>query len=182
MIYPPRPETAMPSSKLHLMEEQGYHAEVKLNGSHFVYLGQGEVFNRHGERVNWDIAIPYDGCFCGEYMNKGSLHNGYKVVIFDLLQWRGKTMVGKTRKERIDTLLALTQYDDGYVHNLTQNVAVIKQFTEDFDDLYKSVIKHKELEGLVCKLPYSTLKPTYNSSMNSKWQFKFRKPSKVYAL
>ena len=189
MIYPPRATKKTTVAMLHNYET-GYLAQAKFNGSYAVVYPNGDVYNRHGKKVDWNIDCPIDGIVCGEYMNKGERYNSCNFIVHDLLQLNGEWLYSATYKTRIEALQYLcykiADIDEGadmFVRNiLDSGLGIVKSYNSCFESLYEDAIQHNILEGLVIKRGNAKLKPCVAPESNTKWSLKIRKPSKVYAL
>jgi ATP-dependent DNA ligase len=173
--------------------------QPKLNGSNCMIYTDGIqviVMNRHGERMSrfeidtkeiLDLHIGVKGKWLvlnGEYMNKNkSDENGkwnHKLVLFDILVFNSKHLVGHTFKQRYDLLSELygnVEYSD-YLYNISDNVYLVKTF--ETCDVFKELIKIDMYEGLVIKRASSKLELGISRDNNSKSQVKVRKPTKNY--
>ena len=180
MIYPPRPKHIGDKTNLTQYEDE-YLAQAKFNGSCAIY-NEGSVYNRYGKLVSWEIDMPFNGIFFGEYMNKNGLYGGCKFIIFDVLS------VGKNVLERMNALRYLFTYhgeidlEHPFISHRIGNVGLARCFVDNLQELYKQATLVDQIEGLVVKRKSSKLKPCISDSTNATWQLKIRKPSKCYSV
>jgi len=199
-IYPPRPETKIASSSLALFENMNlYFAQPKLNGSSMeVYFLQNEIktMNRHKEPISCKIAKEellalYHGedqmILCGEYMNKNQKDEtskpwNHKYVIWDIIMYNGKHLLGTTFEERYVLLKSL--YPDNLVkphlHQITENCFRIEAIEKDFNDVFSKIVKYDMYEGLVMKRRDGKLENGTTAANNMRTQIKCRKETKNY--
>jgi len=199
-IYPPRPATKVPSTGLNTYENMGFIAQPKLNGSCGVLSTNGievKLMNRHKssfarELINKDhLRQLHRGSgwtvLVGEFMNKskrdrkGNLFNGV-FVIFDILVYNGKHLVGSTFIERqaiLDKEYPSRDYD-GFISSVSQNVYRVNNFVSDFGSKWNDIIKTDMYEGWVMKRPSGKLEKGIRENNNTGWQLKCRKPTKNY--
>ena len=178
-LYPPRPETKAPVEMLQTLEDMGFIAQPKLNGSCAVLFTNGKeviFWNRHKKafakhQMNIDeLRSLHRGkgwvVICGEYMNKsqkdvkGKTFN-HKFVIFDIIVFNGKMLVGTTMKERILLLNQhwnLKEYDK-WIMRISDNVFMVNSFSGDFEERWKEIVKIDMYEGFVFKKMNSKLEP-----------------------
>jgi ATP-dependent DNA ligase len=123
----------------------------------------------------------------GEYLNKSQ--KDFKgrplagFVIFDILVYNGKHLLGSTfqeRQELLDTLFPFGNSFDRFMDNVSQNVYRAKNFTSDFESLWKEATKVQMYEGFVLKRPNGILENGFREANNTGWQLKIRKPTKNY--
>lgn len=138
-IYPPRPELAVPATRLaELEEEYIYMAQPKLNGDSMLVFTNGielHTYNRHKQQTKKIIGdrdrflelhreTVGDGSdknkwivLVAEYMDKGKRNewdenrNG-DLVLFDIIAFDSVQLVGKTFKERVDLMDKLYGTED----------------------------------------------------------------------
>src|ERR1051325_4122740 len=126
-IDPPRPETAIAPDELRGVNED-WIAQPKYNGSCAVVYIDGHknyrLFNRHGEELTLQKPLNYTDLndtekfmvLCGEYLNKnkkgedGNPFN-HKFIIWDILVWGGKYLVGLTFEARLEIMVNLFGYN-----------------------------------------------------------------------
>jgi len=196
-IYPPRPEEKASSDVLKLYDNGIFLGQPKLNGS-CAELYTNDTFTQKGRHNNtlsnfnmsndevmdilggkgWNLIV-------GEYMNKskmgedGKLFN-HKFVIFDQLVYNNDYLLGVTFDERIKLLYDIYKPIDEtkYLYKLSDNIYMVKTFYENFETIWKDIIKTDMLEGFVMKRRSAKL----DRSGNKLSQFKVRKPTKNYTF
>jgi hypothetical protein len=199
-IYPPRPENKTTSGEL-LKYEGRYIGQPKLNGSNLtVYTNGFDVIlmNRHKQEMKVDIPLEVfrklhrgSGWIAinGELMNKskkdttGRVFN-HKFVIFDIIVYNGKQMVGKTFIERVNLINELYQSEnhDNYIKKHNKDIYIVKTFTDNFLGLYEKLVDFDMYEGLVLKDKNAKLKNGVNQKNNINTQIKVRKATKNYSF
>lgn len=204
-IYPPRAETKSPPSGLKTYERMGFIAQPKLNGSCGVLfldgLGTARLMGRHNNdfaRVTidkGDLKSLHRGAgymvLVGEYMNKSQKDGNKKpfndvFVIFDIIVYNGKQLIGTTfleRQELIETLYPSYGYDkhfDDYIQYVSPSVYRVNNFTTGFDSLFGKIVSTQMYEGFVLKRPDGKLENGLREANNTGWQLKIRKPTKNY--
>jgi ATP-dependent DNA ligase len=209
-IYPPRPEQTTKHTELEKYDNGQFLVQPKYNGTCCnVFISEDEliVMNRHkGEITSKYDHIDFKGLhkgkgwmvLSGEFLNKNKKgENGnpfnLKFVIWDILVYEGKYLLGTTIQERLDLLenlypctrmvvsdkmesmnhLCFTNYD---------NVYKAPYYEKSFTFLYESIVETDLYEGLVLKRKDAKLKLGLNEKNNSDWQIKCRKPTKNYAF
>lgn len=199
-IYPPRPESKIRNTELIKYDNGTFMSQPKLNGSNCTIYTNGidvYIMNRHkeelsnvklGKKVFTDLHRG-NGWMAinGEYMNK-SKNNGdgltfnNKFVIFDILIYDSKQMVGTTFEYRVDLLKNL--YDsvkyDNIIRKINDDIYIVETFFEGFDSIYKDIVSIDMYEGLVIKKKKSKLENGISQKNNSSSQIKVRKPTKNY--
>lgn len=195
-IYPPRPTSLITPAQLPSLEQEGYVAQVKANGSCIV-LSDGMAWNRHGQaKSNFkaDIsAIPKDCIVVGEYLDKAKKAEGgedmsHKLCLFDILQHKGKSLVGTSLADRIKLLWYLFPAEPAIVGGTpiqdmsrhSEDIWIMHSYTEDFEQHYNRMIQTDLYEGIVLKRLEARLEPGSRELNNSTWQVKIRKPCKNY--
>lgn len=199
-IYPPRIKTVLPPSGTVSFEHMNqFMAQVKLNGScMMLYIHRNVLltYNRHKELMAHKmdkrelLALnPTDTymVLVGEYMNKNQTdENGepwnHKFVIFDILVYEGKHLIGKTFAERFELLREL--YPDNpvkkHLHQISENCFRVDSFDNNFEEVFQEVTPHQMYEGIVLKKKNSRLQNGTTELNNHSSQFKVRKPTKNY--
>lgn len=212
-IYPPRPEYKCPAADLAKYDNGQYLAQPKYNGTCVPIFTNGDelhVFNRHKERLallnNYNaiefrkLAVSKNWyVYVGEYLNKGKygetgVKEKNKFVIWDVLVWDGKYLVGSTFSERLDLLenifpcqrVAVSDKGmEAYDHLCCTSLNGIYKaptYTHNFIELYKQIVKTDLYEGLVLKKKDSKLSFGTQELNNHDWQIKCRKETKIYAF
>ncbi len=201
-IFPPRPKNSVSPTELNYFENSGLITQAKINGSNTSIYTNGQsviVMNRHGQRltgfsINTDeILSLYKGTggwlvLNAEYLNKsqtdetGRVFN-HKLVIFDILVYDSNYLVGSTFESRVkllDELYENKECDKEYLYNISENVYRVKTYTENFENLFNSLIKIGMYEGLVFKRMSGKLEMGLRELNTSSSQFKIRKPTPNY--
>ena len=200
-LFPPRPENKISIDYLNDFDNGQYLAQPKFNGSCAVIFIKGNechVWNRHKE----DHIAHYkleDSEICalnktddwmvltGEYMNKSKKDaNGetwnHKLVIFDILVYKGEELVRTTFQERVELLDEIfgTVDFDKYMYKISENVYRVKTFYSDFVNTWNEIIKIDMLEGLVLKKIDTPLERGIKEKNNTSTQLKCRKSTLNY--
>jgi len=198
-IYPPRPEFKISADQL-IKYDKDYLIQPKLNGScALIFIKGGEIrnFGRHkNENLsnfkltnedlkilncnndNWNVIV-------GEYMNKNKKgldgkHWNHKFVIFDILVYNDKYLVGTTYSERIqllDDIFGVVDENE-YLYKITDKIFRVKTFYDNFLERWNNIIKIDMLEGFVLKKMKQKLEVGIREKNNL--QIKCRKPTKNY--
>lgn len=201
-IYPPRPKNAVPPSDLSFWDNGSLIAQPKLNGSNCVIFTNGEsqmIMNRHNQRLtNFrlsqdEINEIYRGdgewmIINGEYLNKNKNDESgdpfnHKLVIFDILTFKGDYLLGKTFEERIqllDDIYGQVDSEKDYLYKITDNIYRVKSYYSDFTELFNRLTQIDMLEGLVMKRKNARLERGTTENNNTKSQLKSRKATKNY--
>lgn len=199
-IYPPRPEFKIKPISLNKYDNNEYLCEPKLDGSNCsLYINTNSFIqrNRHkGTITNFkmnekEILKLHKGdgeiVLVGEYMNKsknnidGNKFN-QKFVIFDILVYEDQYLVGSTFEERynhLKSIYKLKDYDE-YLYQISDNVFLVKNFSDNFEKRFKKIIKVDMLEGFVLKRKNAKLERGTRIKNNINSQVKCRKPTKNF--
>ena len=203
-LFPPRPTRKIKPSNLSKYEGEKYVLQPKMDGSCAVIFTNGRetiVKNRHrkgfsrfkmdmreltnvhrGEEGTWMVLI-------GEYMNKsrrdelGCVWNE-KIVIFDILVYESKLLIGMKMDDRL--LLLEDLYPDRafkpYLSKISKNIWRVKNIYDEtgFYEKFDKIGKINMYEGFVLKQRDARLRPPYRGGDNSASQLKVRKPTKNY--
>lgn len=200
-IYPPRPETKVSPDSVSNFESL-YFAQPKLNGSCMFLTTNGteiHVKNRHKEDFkNFKLDIEelkklHRGngwmVLCGEYMNKSQRdeHNqvwNQKFVIFDILVYEGKHLLGTTFEERIKLLDRLYGKIEAkmFMYQVSENVFRVMTGLHSFREIYNEITMYEMYEGLVLKMKNGKLENGVREKNNTKTQIKVRKETKNYTF
>ena len=199
-IYPPRPETKIPPTSLDMFEKMNlYLAEPKLNGSSMELYTDGKeskTMNRHKEPIACNIPKEellslHRGkgqmILCGEYLNKNQKDEtgkpwNHKYVIWDIIMFEGKHLIGTTFEERYELLRKL--YPDNpvkvHIHEVSANCFRVNRILTKFKETYNELVKHQVYEGLVFKRKDGKLENGTTAGNNTRTQLKCRKATKNY--
>lgn len=209
-IYPPRAETTIHPDLLKDIGG-GWIAQPKYNGSCAILFIDGyhsfKIYNRHAERLTLQTPLCYNELndsdkfmvLCGEYLNKnkkGEDGNNFnhKFIIWDILVWQGKYLIGETVENRLNILYKLFGSSRGYItgagitmfnHLFVTNVESVflaPSYLNDFKPLFDEISQVDLYEGLVLKKSDGKLEPGFREKNNSSWQMKTRKPTKNYSF
>jgi hypothetical protein len=200
-LWPPRPDKAIGSEMLGMVERQGYHAQVKKNGTCNVLAVSPDkdivAMNRHKEDHKlWTPNVAKLGAFTslpgtGWYVFVAELlHSkvpGIRDVnyVHDILVQDGNYLVGVTQAERHALLCKLFGTDklrEEYSHWVVDDhTQIAKQFTSGFKALYDSLDRPED-EGLVLKMPTTGLQLCTRQASNNAGMLKSRKAHKNYSF
>lgn len=208
-LYPPRPEVKTSEADLNRYDNGEYIAQPKYNGSCCVVFTNGQevhVYNRHKkELAKYSPTIEFRKLartsdwyvYVGEYLNKGKLgeHNekeADKFIIWDILVWEGKYLIGQTLTDRLELLEKIHPCRRLVVHPdklemyeylcCTEFKGIYKApaYMNNFAALYRDIIKTDLYEGIVLKKRDSRLTYGFQELNNNDWQIKCRKETKLY--
>lgn len=210
-IYPPRPLRKIRPADLSRYDNGEFIAQPKYDGDCCVPAVRQEEFilrNRHdepkahkGSRVNFQSLSnlsPGWMLLCAEILDKakrdehGEIITG--IVLFDILVYDGKYLVGSTLQERLDLLdnlfpsqrMAVTPTGmKQYKHLLfTQFPDIYKApvYTGNFVELYDDLVKTQLYEGIVLKKKDAKLELGFHEDNNSNWQLKARRKTKNFSF
>jgi len=202
-IFPPRPKNAIPKTSIEDYSSKRFIGQPKLNGSNCTIYTDGvsyKVMNRHNQRLtrfnltDEEILSLHRGkvgewiAINGEYMNKskkdesGDLFN-HKFVIFDILVYEGKYLVGNSFQKRIellDNLYGKESSDNEHLYQIEENIFRVKSYIGDLEDIFSKLIVTDMYEGLVIKRKSARLELSKTETNNHQSQVKSRKPTKNY--
>jgi hypothetical protein len=196
-LTPPRPENAIPPSRLKTFERKHWIAQIKKNGTNSVIFVSPEkkvtAMGRHNnEHKQWQFtpesaaifkALPGTGWYV---INAELMHSkvpGIRDInyIHDVLVEDGDYLLGTTYAQRYSRLLML------FLHNNTEmtqshfaldrNTWLVRNHPQGFRELFDS-LSAPEDEGLVLKNTLGRLAPKDNSG----WNVKCRRPHKNFGF
>lgn len=199
-IYPPRPETKIAPPSLKMFDEMDiYLAEPKLNGSSMEVYTDGKTvttMNRHNDTIackidKSELLALHRGkgqmILCGEYLNKNQKDEtgkpwNIKYVIWDIIMYEGKHLLGSTFEERKKLLAELYPTDtySHFVRQISENCYRVSAINNGFEKFFKEIIKFEIFEGLVLKRRDGKLENGTTAANNTRTQIKCRKPTKNY--
>lgn len=207
-IYPPRAEVKISPNMLTQYDDGTYFAQPKYNGCcSVVFLTENSflAYNRHKEpmsKFETDIVPIHRGngtmVLVGEYLNKSQLgefgHDLNKsFVIWDILGYDDKWLIGQTNEERLRLLETLypcnrmvvdSKGELIYYQHLcsTEVKGVYKAptYVHSFKTLYDVLVPTPLYEGLVLKKINAKLEFGFGEINNTSWQLKCRKETKNY--
>lgn len=200
-IYPPRPETKGPPTGLKTYERMGFIAQPKLNGSCGVLFLDGsssKMMGRHNNTFTREVVEKEDlkrlhrgagyMVLIGEYLNKSQRDSKGKplkgFVIFDILVYNGKHLLGTTFKERqelLDTIYTEVVNIDNLISQIGPSTYRVQNIYTDFETRWKEAVKVEMYEGMVLKRPDGILENGFRERNNTSWQLKIRKSTKNYS-
>lgn len=201
-LFPPRPEAKIAPNLLSFHERQGFHAQVKRNGTCTVIFARGDevIFKtRHpetenGEHLQWkpleahlDFFRGFDTwyVFVGELMHNKTKNTKNQLYLFDMIVADGVQLIGSTFTERQARLLDMwkLQDDERDQFRVGEYVGVAKSFSTGFRKMFQEADEQKldEVEGLVLKRPTAKLTSCIRDT-NAGWQVKCRRPHKNYTF
>lgn len=210
-IYPPRPEDCLPASDIPEYDNGTYIAQPKWNGDCMLIFTNGietHVRDRHNKEFKKVLSpklLPQLKklhresageprnkwmCVVGEYMIKSKKdHAGMsfneKFVIFDIIVFDGRQLIGQTflqRQELLVDLYGMAPGHDRYMYATDQpDVFRAKYFHTSFNSLFNELVVADMYEGLILKMADAPLENGITQKNNSATQVKFRKPHKNYA-
>lgn len=208
-IYPPRPEMKIHPDSLKVYDNSStddegiadFLAQPKLNGSSMQVYTNGKLLitmNRHKKQMNHKMDLEelkalHKGkgwmVLCGEYMNKSQRDENdkiwnHKFVIFDILVYEGKHLLGTTFEERYELLKELYPYNPAkmQLHQISENCFRVNSVRYGFTNIFNDITKYQMYEGLVLKNASGKLENGTTEKNNTKTQLKCRKPTKNYAF
>jgi ATP-dependent DNA ligase len=200
-IYPPRPKNPVSPKDLDFWDNGSLLSQAKLNGSNTLIFSDKTTFrvmNRHNQPLsNFKIKSEVESLLSkmdghsvinGEYLNKGKLDqfgNRFvdKLVIFDILVKESQYLIGSTVQERVNIMNESFNPQESkweYIDQVSENIFMVKSYTDGFSDLFDKVTKIDMMEGLVLKRKSAKLEMGTTEDNNSKWMIKSRKPHKNY--
>ena len=204
-LWPPRPEKAVPTSLLGYYENEGWTAQIKLNGTCNI-MGVApdrktiKAMSRHkDEHKLWQpsaktatafASLPGDGwyVFVCELMH--SKVPGLRDInyINDILVADGEYLVGSTFTERQALLAKLFKVGPKTKKTISHYIIdantwlAVNHEPDDFAGLYEKLGSAPEYEGLVLKRPNAKLAPCSRQTANYNWQVKCRRGHKNYSF
>lgn len=213
-LYPPRPEHKAQIDIVSKIYDNGqFVAQPKYNGTATLIFMDGKgflkVMNRHNEEISnpFFSEIDYQSAhtgkgfivLCGELLNKNKRgENGLpfnkKFIIWDILVYEGKYLIGSTVMERLDLLETLYPCNritvnekqiEAYDHICCTNHKGIYKaptYLNGFKKLYEEVVKTDLYEGILLKRAEGKLNYGYVGNNNSDYMLKVRKSTKNYLL
>ncbi len=210
-IWPPRPEVKCPAVDLEKYDNGEFIGQPKLNGMAIVVFTNGvelEVYNRHKERMallSNSKDIDFRGLattgnwfvFAGEYLNKGQVGETgaierNKFVLWEILVYNGRYLVGSTLGERLDLLETMFPCErtritpdtmeiyDHLCWTKLDGIYKVPSYLGNFTELYNQIVKTPLYEGLLLKKKDSKLGYGTQERNNCDWQIKARRETKNY--
>jgi hypothetical protein len=206
-IWPPRPEVSIRPESIGQMS--GFVAQLKYNDWRTVtYVfpdGGVAFFNRQGgplppgrltaqhERGVQALA-PVRGKL--HVLDGGSLRIrvpafGSRLILWDILVWEGRHLVGTTYRERYGLLQRACGEPSRPERETGAGIALETRwpgiwlaptYETGWTELYQSHVHLPEIEGLVLKDPAARLERALSERNNGSWQIRVRKPHANYAF
>lgn len=208
-LFPPRPIQTTKHTELGKYDIGKFIAQPKYNGTCCnVFISKDEiiVMNRHKGSITSQYShIDFRGMhrgegwmvICGEFLNKNKAGEdgkpfNLKFVIWDILVYEGRYLLGTTFGERMDLLEQLYPCSKMIVEKdkfiaykhlcFTPHANVFRApcYDKNFEALYSSIVDTDLYEGLVLKRRDAKLSFGLTEKNNNDWQIKCRKPTKNY--
>jgi hypothetical protein len=194
-LWPPRPEVKVPRDLLSHYEREGWHAQVKKNGTCTVIFARGSevIFKtRHDddhkmwtpkrEHAAFFVGPPTWNVFVAELLHSKTPYIKDQLYIFDQIVRDGVHLVGTTFRDRQSMLRERwpQQVSEPTQLRIGEHVSLAKNFKAGFDKLFDNL--KPEDEGLVLKQPAAKLAPCFKHDSNNAWQVKSRIPHKNYGF
>jgi ATP-dependent DNA ligase len=183
-LYPPRPEQAIVPSLIPFYEKKGWMAQIKKNGTASVVgteNGQIEFRTRQNEAHKaWtptkeakEFFLKYpDSYFVFELLHSKGGGVRDTIYLFDVLRYRGESLVDWTFTQRMGLLYGL---------KTEGRITTAPCFESDLRGLYDG-LKDPLDEGIVLKDPRAKLLDCRQNGKNAAWQVKCRKPTKNFGF
>ena len=188
-FYPEKPTLISVKNMLFssMSSSSKWIAEKKYNENRLLlhYINKEfQFWSRHGELISYTPTsnlleslnkLPLKG-YC--VFDGGLRHNKVvgiknKIIIYDVLVWNNKLLLGKAFKERRLILESFLECEG-------DSIGIPLQYGSEFKDVFNKVTKDDEIEGIVIKNLNGILNLGRNSASNSKWMLKIRKPCGRY--
>lgn len=206
-IFPPRPKNAIPRESIVDYDSMMFVSQPKINGSNTLIFTNGieyKVMNRHNGRLTRfqltkeEVLSLHRGkvgewmVINGEYMNKSKKDGNnntfnHKFIIFDILVYEGKHLVGESFINRIkllDNLYGKKDSEDKFLYSVNgENVYRVKSYIGNgtlFTELFDELTQIDMYEGLVIKRKRAKLEIGRTEMNNHTAQVKARKKTKNY--
>lgn len=194
-IYPPRPKNTIPPSQLSQEEQRGcWLWQPKYDGDRCIVVVDGQKVqfgNRHHKfhpsnklkhlipQIT-SLALP-TGSACLD----GELLNGSILVLFDVLEYGGKYLIGKTQVERLEILELICGKpvklcEPKVARQVSSHLWLSLTGTKDFLANFQELTKSNLVEGLLLRQPNSILDQWGSTEYEVEWQLRCRKSTKNY--
>lgn len=191
-MFPPRPTKLLRADQLNSFEHDGYILQPKVFGS-CVVISAGKVYDRFGQvkpiQVN-TRPMPHDSVIVGMYTDSGRKCEGgedfqQKLVLWDILSLRGRSLQGSMLRDRISLLWNLFPGEPAVVggtpvqhlSRCNDDIWLVNSQVEKFLSIYHEIAETDLYEGVVIKRLDSKLEACNQELNNYSWQAKVRKPT-----
>lgn len=201
-IYPPRPKNRIKPRQLPDYEKSGlWLAQRKYNGDRSLVQVSGQnlkLWNRHGREQDYRIhpelrdAIlrlklpPGENWLDGELLHRRAPDT---LVLFDMLKYDGKYLIGKSQTERLD-MLSHVCGDSLDAHPIlgyspapqtnSPKLYLAENWCDGFVERFNESLPTTLSEGLVLRKRASVLDNFGASEYEVDWQVRCRKFNKNY--
>lgn len=185
-FYPEKPKLLVRGQDLFekFSNDPMWVAEPKYNGSRLqlhVINGVAQFWARNGHELVYTPSkemeealkiLPPAGYFLfdGELRHNKTKGVRDKIVLWDAFIYNSKILFDKPYWVRRQMIR-----DIGLEQNDLAIISLIKQYKNNFKNLFDKLIQFPEFEGLVLKNTQGKLKPGIKSCPDSRWMFKVRK-------
>ena len=186
-FYPEKPKLLVRGQIMfkRLSKNPLWIAEPKYNGQRVeLHLidGEPQFWGRHGEPLKYKPsdevlnAIKETLPQVGYYLLDGELRHGKtkgvrdKIVFWDIFIHNNKLQIDAPYWARRSLLLGL-----GLKISDLEIISLIRQYKDDFEKAFKSLMVFDEFEGLVLKNTQGKLSLGVKSCPESRWMYKVRK-------
>jgi len=203
-IYPPRPKGRIKPHQLPDYEKSGlWLVQRKYNGDRSLVQVSGQnlkLWNRHGREQDYRIhpelrdAIlrlklpPGENWLDGELLHRRCPDT---LVLFDILKYEGKYLIGKSQTERLNLLTEvcgapidahpILGYSLDPQAKNSPKLFLAENWLGDFVERFNESLSTPLSEGLVLRKRASVLDNFGASEYEVDWQVRCRKPSKNYS-
>lgn len=206
VLFPPRPVGKMLPSTLPMYEKtkqwivqrkfNGTRTLIHIHGDHICFQSRyGDAHKQFKESasliaefrsLNLNPSLEY--WFDGEILDAKTTNPDYKgkIVLFDILQ-EGEYLFGSPNLlERYEILRSICHSPKelepayGLALQVTKNIWLAENFSENFNRHFKEFIDKDEIEGLVLKKKESVIDNVGAKYYEVPWQIRCRKTSKNY--
>lgn len=198
MLFPPRPDKAIPPDLMDHYENRGWWGQIKKNGTCTILAispeGELHTLTRHNEphkawvpnQLTIDLLSPLARygwiVFSAELLHNKTPTIKDTLYIHDILVYESEVLEGSTLLERSALLDKIfpDKKDVGNYFVMHEKLWLVKNLITNFKGVYDSLTDLED-EGLVLKNPKAILKDMVREGLNSYWQVKARRATKNYA-
>ncbi len=200
-LFPPRPDQAISPDSLPMLEQRGFIAQIKKNGTCNVIAvspeGEITVKSRHGddhkawvpqrEKLSAFTALKGRGwyVFVAELLH--SKVTGIRDInyVHDVLVADGKYLLGKSQRDRqmiLRSIFDVSEITPTYSHYVYDaHTWIAREYTQGFVSLFNSLTRDED-EGLVLKNPGQPLALCVREKSNNAGMLKARRHNKKYTF